>query len=86
MSPSKKKTQPRKTQPGLEEALQELEALVEKMEDGELSLEQALAEFQRGIELTRLCRKALKDAEHKVRVLQQQAGIEELAEFPDDDS
>jgi exodeoxyribonuclease VII small subunit len=54
---------------GLEKSLEELEALVERLESGDLSLEQALAEFERGIKLTRECQTALKDAEQKVEIL-----------------
>ncbi|NNF51676.1 MAG: exodeoxyribonuclease VII small subunit [Gammaproteobacteria bacterium] len=88
MSKTSKKTTRKKAAPGLEEALKQLEELVEKMEEGELTLEQSLAEFQRGVELTRLCRNALKDAEQKVKVLQKKAGgtdLGDLADFTDDD-
>ena len=85
MTPASKKTSRKKSQPGLEEALAELETLVEQMEDGELTLEDALARFQRGIELTRVCRKSLKDAEHKVQLLQKKAGVESLADFEESD-
>lgn len=87
MSKTSKKTRRKKADPSLEKALEELEQLVERMEDGELTLEQSLAEFQRGVELTRLCRNALKDAEQKVAVLQEKAGatdLEELTDFSDD--
>jgi exodeoxyribonuclease VII small subunit len=53
----------------LEKSLAELEALVERLESGELSLQQALAEFERGVKLTRLCQSALKEAELKVEIL-----------------
>lgn len=52
--------------PDFEAALNELEKLVEKMESGEQSLEEALAAFQRGIELTRTCQQGLKEAEQRV--------------------
>ena len=52
-----------------ETALTELEALVETMEHGELPLEDALKQFERGIQLTRTCQKALKNAEQKVAVI-----------------
>ena len=52
-----------------EKALAELEALVQEMERGELSLEESLARFQRGIELTRRCQAALQAAEQKVEKL-----------------
>jgi exodeoxyribonuclease VII small subunit len=53
----------------LEKSLEELEALVVRLEGGELSLEQALEEFERGVKLTRLCQSALKEAEQKVEIL-----------------
>jgi len=59
------------TMPDFEAALTELERLVEKMESGEQSLEEALKSFQRGIELTRACQQALKQAEQRVEKLVQ---------------
>ena len=55
--------------PDFEAALAELERLVEKMESGEQNLEDALQSFQRGIELTRTCQQALKNAEQRVEKL-----------------
>ncbi|AHK78346.1 exodeoxyribonuclease VII small subunit [Ectothiorhodospira haloalkaliphila] len=52
-----------------EKDLESLEALVGRMEQGELSLEASLKEFERGIALTRRCQKALTEAEQKVRRL-----------------
>ena len=52
-----------------EKALENLEELVSSMENGELSLEDSLKAFERGIKLTRECQTALKDAEQKVQVL-----------------
>jgi len=52
-----------------EMALEDLEALVSSMEDGELSLEESLQAFEKGIKLTRECQTALKNAEQKVQVL-----------------
>lgn len=54
-----------------EESLSELETLVENMEQGELSLEDSLKSFERGIVLTRTCQQALKAAEQKVEILSQ---------------
>ena len=56
-----------------EEALNELEALVESMEQGELPLEESLKSFERGIALTRTCQQALKAAEQKVEILSRNA-------------
>jgi exodeoxyribonuclease VII small subunit len=53
----------------LEKSLEELEALVARLETGDLSLEQALQEFERGVKLTRECQTALKEAEQKVEIL-----------------
>jgi len=52
-----------------ETALADLEALVEKMEAGEMSLEESLQAFERGVQLTRHCQAALKSAELKVKML-----------------
>jgi exodeoxyribonuclease VII small subunit len=52
-----------------EAALDELEQLVERMEAGELTLEESLAAFERGVVLTRDCQKALKEAELRVQAL-----------------
>jgi exodeoxyribonuclease VII small subunit len=52
-----------------EQALGELEAVVERLEHGELPLEEALKQFERGIELARNCQSSLKQAEQKVEIL-----------------
>lgn len=52
-----------------ESALGELEALVGRMEEGELGLDESLGAFERGIALYRQCRSALDQAELKVRQL-----------------
>jgi len=52
-----------------ETALADLEALVENMESGEMSLEESLQAFERGVKLTRHCQAALKSAELKVKML-----------------
>ena len=62
-----------------EKALKELEELVERMEKGELSLENSRQAFERGIALTRQCQKALTEAEQKVEILTRE-GDEDRAE------
>jgi exodeoxyribonuclease VII small subunit len=57
--------------PDFEQALGELEATVERLEHGELPLEEALRQFERGIELARSCEASLRQAEQKVEVLLQ---------------
>lgn len=71
---------PRKKQPNFETALEELETLVERMEDGESSLEDSLKDFERGIELTRSCQTALAEAEQKVEILLKKDGKPESFE------
>lgn len=55
--------------PDFERSLAELEAIVDKLEQGELSLDESLQQFERGVQLTRICQSALKQAEHKVELL-----------------
>ena len=69
-----------------EKTLAELEALVEKMEQGDLSLEESLQCFERGIVLTRNCQQALSEAEQKVKLLLEQNGKSELTDFDDEQS
>jgi exodeoxyribonuclease VII small subunit len=64
----------KKKQPNFETALEELETLVERMEEGESSLEDSLKDFERGIELTRSCQTALAEAEQKVEILLKKGG------------
>lgn len=64
-----------------EQALKELEQLVERMEQGELSLEDSLKDFERGIELTRGCQQALQSAEQRVQTLLEKSAEAELVEF-----
>jgi exodeoxyribonuclease VII small subunit len=57
-----------------ETALKDLEGIVQKMETGQLSLEDSLKSFESGIALARLCQDSLKSAEHKVQILLEQNG------------
>ncbi|MCK8825443.1 exodeoxyribonuclease VII small subunit [Fuchsiella alkaliacetigena] len=52
-----------------EEALAELEEIVDKLESGELSLEDSLKEFEAGIKLSRFCAKILDDTEEKIEMI-----------------
>ncbi len=74
----------RKKAVNFEEALEELESLVEQMEDGDLSLEESLAAFEKGVRIARECQDALKQAEQRVQILLQQNGEERLVPFADD--
>ena len=68
-----------------ERSLAELEAIVDKLEDGDLSLDDSLRHFERGVQLTRSCQSALKQAEQKVEMLLKRSGAEdELIPFASD--
>ena len=60
--------------PDFERSLAELEAIVDKLEQGELSLDESLRHFERGVQLTRVCQSALKQAEQKVQILLRKSG------------
>ncbi len=53
----------------LEEALEDLEQIVARLEDGKLSLEESLVLFERGIRLVRLCSARLESAEQRIESL-----------------
>ena len=69
-----------------ETAMRELEAVVERLEQGDLPLEESLAAFERGVLLTRSCQAALKEAEQKVEILLKKSGEATLAEFDGGDT
>lgn len=71
--------------PDFEKALSELESLVEKMEQGELTLEQSLQHFERGVALTRTCQQALEQAQFKFDQLTD-AEESDASGTPDDES
>jgi exodeoxyribonuclease VII small subunit len=52
-----------------EKALEELEALVARMEDGKLPLEESLAAYQRGAQLIKYCESKLADAQARIAIL-----------------
>jgi len=66
---------------GLEKSLEELEALVTRLEAGDLPLEQALKEFEHGVKLTRRCQAALQEAEQKVEILLKKTATAEPSPF-----
>ncbi len=59
----------------------ELESLVETMEQGDLSLEESLKSFERGVHLTRTCQQVLKEAEQKIQILSSNTTDAELESF-----
>jgi len=67
---------------GFETALQQLEHLVEQMERGEMTLEESLAAYERGVGLYRNCQQALEQAELRVRLLDDPEQPERAVPFP----
>ena len=67
--------------PDFEHALAELESVVERLEGGDLPLEEALRVFERGVELTRHCQNALKAAQQRVEILIKRNGQPEIEPF-----
>lgn len=82
---SKKKTSKKSTKKtdslNFEAAMGELETLVERMENGEQSLEDSLKDFERGIALTRSCQKSLQETEQKIQTLIEKNGQDQLVDF-----
>jgi exodeoxyribonuclease VII small subunit len=72
--------------PDFERSLAELEAIVDKLEQGELSLDESLKHFERGVHLTRVCQTALKQANQKVQVLLRKSGDGDQLETADFDA
>lgn len=70
---------------GLEKSLEELEALVVRLEKGDLPLEQALKEFEHGVKLTRQCQAALQEAEQKVEILLKKTATAEPTPFAEEE-
>ena len=68
--------------PDFEHALAELEELVQRLERGEQTLEQALADFERGVHLARGCQEALARAELRVQELLDTPGLADAGAPP----
>lgn len=75
-------SKPAATPKSFESALNELEGIVEQLEGGTVSLEQALEHYQRGVGLMKFCQETLDKADEKIRVLEEGS----LAPLPNTDS
>ena len=58
-----------------ETAIAELESIVKKLEEGELPLEQSLALYERGVQLSRFCHSRLEDAERRIEILSERGDL-----------
>ena len=74
----------KKTDINFEKALEELEGIVEDLESGDLSLENSLKSFEKGIKLARQCQEQLSKAELQVRKLIEENGELKTAPLKDD--
>jgi len=64
-----------------EESLSELDTIVQNLEKGELNLEDSMALFERGLKLSQLSQVKLQGAEQKIKILLEQNGQQQLANF-----
>lgn len=69
--------------PGFEEAMEQLEDCVARLESGELGLDESLEVFERGIAASRACARLLDETRKRVQVLVEQAGGDFQLEFLD---
>ncbi len=67
--------------PDLEASLTEISVLIEQMEQGDLSLEQSLSQFERGITLIKHAQTILQKAEQKVQILMQNNNQDDLSNY-----
>jgi exodeoxyribonuclease VII small subunit len=72
--------------PPFEEALARLEALVKRLDGGELPLEQSLALFEEGVALARGCAERLASAERRIEVLLREGSALSIVPFRADDA
>ena len=58
-----------------EGAIAELESIVKKLEEGDLPLEQSLALYERGVQLSRFCHARLEEAERRIEILNERGEL-----------
>ena len=78
-------TTARKKTPDLEKSLTQLEEIVQELEEGDVPLEQALKQFEKGVKLSRDCQTALRAAEQRVKILLD-GELKDLETDPEDDN
>ncbi len=66
-----------------EGALGELEGIVKKLEDGDLTLESSLALYERGVELSRYCHARLEEAERRIEILNERGELKPAPQLGD---
>lgn len=74
------------TEPSFEETLKQLETIVSQLENGDLPLDEALNEFEKGIKLAKSGQKQLQQAEQRIQILLSENCDAELSEFLTDNN
>jgi len=74
-----------KKSPDFEEAMSDLESVVNQLESGHLTLEEAFFQFERGIKLVQGCQKSLSTLQSRIQILTEKNGQTALADFEDED-
>ena len=69
-----------------EDSLNELEQIVQNLEKGELSLEDSMSLFERGLSLSQVSQEKLQEAEQKVQILMDKKGVNQLEDFNYDEN
>jgi exodeoxyribonuclease VII small subunit len=69
-----------------EDSLNELEQIVQNLEKGELSLEDSMSLFERGLSLSQVSQEKLQEAEQKVQILMDNKGVNKLEDFDYDEN
>ena len=69
-----------------EAAIAELESIVKKLEEGDLALEQSLALYERGVQLSRFCHARLEAAERRIEILNERGELKPAPSTLTDDS
>ena len=82
------KKQGSKAKTSFESALKELEKIAQRLEEGNLGLDESIAEFERGTRLARFCHEKLEEAERKIEILQSggKGGVEKRGVRVKDDT
>ncbi|WP_392560531.1 exodeoxyribonuclease VII small subunit [Orbus mooreae] len=75
-----------KQSPSFEQTLEELQNIVSKLEVGNLPLDEALNEFEKGVKLAKQGQTQLKKAEQRIQILLSESNDAELTEFTDTDN
>ena len=69
-----------------EEAISQLEEIIENLEDKEISLDEALEEYEQGVRLSKFCSNKLEQAEEKIEIIRDEEGNIELENYTEEGS